>query len=389
MSILNTLVQSFDPEGTLGIAVTNPESLQSTTKTANLIAGKRVPFQASINGMKLPAFATLKSASLSRLSLENHTSANGTKPLVTGIFNNVEMDIELIIGTDTLTIQEFLLASSNAAALQDKTVTALNKHKVQVARDLTPEEIAEITSSVKDAFVASTLEQFTPTLENLGFRFNNGMTFFWQQFGASIEGYNQILKLFKTAGATNVLSTTKNVPENVQEIWAMPKNLTGLEVVAFEVGRATRSESKTGQGFLDFADAIAENYKRVVGLRREADIIKSDILENSVAQAWSPEKIDASDKYAASLIRVSQQWANTWSGSSRGVTTDPKDPSVQTPQNQYYVTKAPCGRFSVVVDGKVTPVDLWTNSLSANTSGNTTSSVTVPSVAGESPITWQ
>jgi hypothetical protein len=389
MSILNTLVQAFDPEGTLGIAVTNPQSLQSATKTANLIAGRRVPFQASINGMMIPAFATLKSANLSRLSLEDHTSANGTKPLVTGIFNNVQMDIELLIGTEMMTIQEFLLASSNAAALQDKTVTALNEHKVQVARDLTPEEIAQITSETQDAFVASTLEQFTPTLESLGFRFNSGMTFFWQQFGANIEGYNKILEAFKSVGAINVLGSTKNVPANVREIWAMPQNLTGPAVVGFEVGRATRSESKTGQGFLDFADAIAENYKRVVGLRREADIINSDILKNSVAQGWSAEKIEAAEKYAASLIRVSQQWANTWSGSSRGVTVDPKDPSVQIPQNQYYVTKAPCGRFSVVVDGKTMPVDLWTNSLSANTSGNVTSSAPASAVAGESPINWE
>lgn len=355
MSILNTLAQSFDPEGSLAVAVDSPESLQSATKTANLIAGRRVPFQASFGGMMLPGFATLKSANLSRLSLEDHTSANGTKPLVTGIFNNVQMDIEVLVGTEVMTIQELLLHVSNASAT--------NK---------------------------ATLEQFTPTLESLGFRFNSGMTFFWQQFGANIEGYNQILEAFKSVGATNVLGSTKNVPTNVKEIWAMPQNLSGLEVVGFEVGRSDRSASKTGQGFLDFVDAIAENYKRVVGLRRESDIIKSDILANSVAQGWSPEKIEAAEKYAASLIRVSQQWANTWSGSSRGVTVDPKDPSVQTPQNQYYVTKAPCGRFSVVVDGKTMPVDLWTNSLSANTSGNvTTPAPASAAVAGESPINWE
>lgn len=386
MSILNNLVQAFDPEGTLGIAVTNPESLQSATKTANLIAGRRVPFQASVSGMMLPAFATLKSANLSRLSVEDHTSANGTKPLVTGIFNNVQMDIEVMVGTDIMSIQELLLSFSNAGARNDALASAVKQAEIVKSRNLTPEEYQELQATV--SFKESTLEEFTPTLENLGFRFSSGMTFFWQQFGANIEDFNKLRDAFKSCGAVTGMNN-KNLPKNVTEVWEMPKNLNGPEVVGFEVGRATRSESKTGQGFLDFVDAIAENYKRVVGLRRESDMIKSDILANSVAQGWSPEKTEAAQQYAANLIRVSQQWANTWSGSSRGVTIDEKDPSVQTPQNKYYVTKAPCGRFSVVIDGKTMPVDLWTNSLSANTSGNVTTPAADSSVAGEAPINWE
>jgi hypothetical protein len=353
MSILNTLIKSFDPEGSLGVAVDSPEVLQSTPKTANLILGRRVPFQASFGENLLPGFVTLKSANLQRLSVEDHTSANGTKPLVSGIFNNVQMDVEVMIGTEIISLQELLLGMSNASS------------KTQ-----------------------ATLEEFMPTLESLGFRFNSGMTFFWQQFGSNINTYNELRDAFKSLGAVSGLGT-KNLPAKVKEVWEMPKNLTGPAVVGFEVSRAKREESKTQQGFLDFVDAVTANYKRIVNLRTTSAAMKHDITTNSVAQGWSPEKIKATNEHADALMRISQNWSSVWSGSSQGKITDPKDPSVVELQDQYYATKANCGRFSVVINGNIMPVDLWTNSLQANTSGNTTASVTAPAVADESPITWQ
>jgi hypothetical protein len=353
MSILNTLVKSFDPEGSLGIAVDSPEILQSTPKTANLILGRRVPFQASFNGNMLPGFVTLKSANLQRLSVEDHTSANGTKPLVSGIFNNVQMDVEVMIGTEIISLQELLLAMSNASAQNQVT-----------------------------------LEEFMPTLESLGFRFNSGMTFFWQQFGSNIDSYNELRDSFKSLGAVSGLGT-KNLPAKVKEVWEMPKNLTGPAIVGFEVSRAKREESKTGQGFLDFVDAITANYKRIVDLRKTSAAMKNDITTNSVVEAWSPEKIKAVEEHANALMRISQNWSSVWSGSSQGKVIDEKDPSVIELQDQWYATKANCGRFSVVVNDKVMPVDLWTNSLQANTSGNTTASAPASAVAGEAPISWE
>lgn len=352
MSILDTLIKTWDPNGSLAVAVDSPEILHTTPKTASLIVGRRVPFQASINDVMFPAFATLKSANLSRLSVEDHTSAKGTKPLVSGIFNNVQMDIEVLIGSELFTLPEILLASSNAQA----------KEKI-------------------------TLEEFMPTLENLGFRFNSGMTFFWQQFGSNIETYNQLRDAFQAFGAVSGLYN-KNLPQKVTEVWEMPSNLNGPEVTAFQVNRSKRSESKTNQGFLDFVDAITANYYRIVDLRKNSALLKNEISTKSVVEQWSAEKIKATEEHANKLMDIAGNWNSTWSGASQGRTLDKKDPSVIIVQDEYYTTKANCGRFSVVFDGKTMPVDLWTNSLLANTSGNESTPAPAVAVAGETPINW-
>jgi hypothetical protein len=362
-TILSNLIKDFDPNGSLSVVADNPDLLRVTSKTSTLMQGRRVPFRATIGNNEYSAFATLRSAHLHRITVIEHTSnrmKGRTSNLVTGIFKPVTMDIDLVIGDEIISLQDLMRLTANASASK------------------------ELSS-----------EQFSSVLEDLGMRFTTGMNLFWQQFGARQDGVDHLIEVFQSAGAENVHGKIKD-PRRIKQAYQMPRNsensdILGPQVISMEIGRANREESLTNQGFIDFADATMTNYRRVVELRKTADALRSTNALQATAEGWSPERKESATKEVTEMIRLSQQWSNNWTGAQQRILVDDKDPEIMTPQAVYDPTAAPCGRFSMIVNNEEVKIDLWSNSLRANTSTD----ISVPSTSSEevavddsAPIQW-
>lgn len=342
MSQLDTVFDLFAGGEDFSILATDPGILSSAGRTTTLVKGRRVPFNASIAGVEFPGYVTLESARLHRVSVIDHESRKQgtTSKLVTGIFKPVKMNVEVVVDGEILTLPGLLrkIAMRNVSA--DKQVSE---------------------------------EQFIATLEQLGMRFASGMNLFWQQFGASQEGITQLVDAFKSAGAVDAMGSMTN-PGRIKECYQMPRvndaDVDGPEITSFELGRSDRTQSMTGQGYLDLVDASTENFKRIYTLRKQAALMKQQIREKSVAESWSQERTQQANKEANELVRLSQQWATVWSGAQQRIAVDPKDPSIKNALDIYDPTSAPCGRFKMNVKGNEVAIDLWTNSARANTSDN-------------------
>jgi len=357
---LQSLISSLDPTGILSVVADNPDSLRSTAKTATLIQGRRVLFRASLKDTEITAYATLRSAHLHRITVIDHESKRlgTTSPLVTGIFKPVKMDIELVIGNDIISLEEFLRLSANAQA------------KAPVSE-----------------------EKFASTLEDLGLKFASGMNLFFQHFGARQDGIDELIENFTRAGAQDVFGKIKD-PRRIKKAFQMPRDaqnmdILGPEVVTFDIGTSDRNESLTNQGFTDFVDAVSDNYMRVVSLRQTADIMKSENARLAKEENWTSERKKAADKEANGFIRLSQQWASNWSGAQQRILVDEKDPEMKTVLETYDPTAAPCGKFKMIVAGEEVNVDLWSNNTLANTSGSPVVSSASSAQLEEQPLTWE
>lgn len=337
VNILDAFIGSED----FSMLATDPGSLSTSGKTITMTKGRRVPFQATFAGMSFPGYATLQSANLHRVSVIDHVSLkqnSKVSKLVTGIFKNVKMDVEVVFDGEIVTLQNLLRKIVNRNVPADKQVSE---------------------------------ESFVATLETLGVRFASGMNLFWQQFGSNPEGITKLVDTFKSAGAVDAMAAMKN-PGRIKECYQMPQSnsvdLIGPEIVSFELSRSDRSQSMTDTGFLDVVDAVSENFKRIYTLRKQAAIIRQEISSKAIAESWSTERTSQRNQDAIALDGLSKQWATVWSGAQQRTTIDKKDPSIKTKENTFDPTSAPCGRFKMIVSGQETAIDLWSNSVRANTS---------------------
>lgn len=337
INVLDAYIGSED----YSVLATDPGSLNSNGKTTTLSRGRRVPFTATFAGVSFPAYATLESAYLHRVSVIDHVSLkqNGkVSKLVTGIFKPVKMNVEVVFDGELVTLPNLLRMIANRNVPEAKQVSE---------------------------------ENFIATLEQLGIRFASGMNLFWQQFGSNPEGIAKLVEAFKAAGAVDAMHAMSN-PGRIKECYQMPQrdgsDVTGPEITSFELSRADRKQSMTGQGFLDVVDAVSENFKRIYILRKQAAVIRQEINSKAVAEGWSQDRIQQRTQDANAFVRLSQQWATVWSGAQQRTVIDKKDPSIKTPQDVFDPTSAPCGRFKMIVSGQEVAIDLWTNSVRANTS---------------------
>lgn len=366
IDVFSNIANQLDPTGILSTAVDNPDVLRTTGNSINLVLGQRTKFRASIAGVSYDAYATLKSAHLHRLSLIDHETRRGkTSALVTGIMKPVQMDIDIVIEGETMSIQEVLRRISMA----------------QAKTTVSPEE-------------------FAMTLENVGLRFNTGMPIFFQHFGSDINEYRNLLEMFKAAGAENAYSRIKD-PRNIKEAWQMPEiaprtSKIGPEVVSFEVNRADRTQSQSylpeqglyGQGFLDFVDAIVENYKRVVSLRTQCDILTRDNASKAIAEGWSAERRQAAEEEVKALRTLSSQWATNWSGSQQRIIVNKQDSTDVRIENIYDPTALDCGKLTLAFGPETATFNLWTDSrASAEAVASTNDSSSTSNEPG-SPVQW-
>jgi hypothetical protein len=319
---------------TLSNVADTPEMFERSGSTVTLRQGREVSFKASINGVELPGSAILHDARLTRLTVLKQQSPNTGKwyHLVTGIMRPVKMDVFVTIDGQKMNIIDVLLAATNAKAER------------QLTRD-----------------------EFLDTARKLSLTYTDGMPYFFQHFGANEEGFKKAIAEFKAAGAVDVIGTI----ENPRRIEAAYQHTEGVPVTAFEVGTVNRDKSRTNQGFLNLADSITENFQRIVALRKEARLLDHEVNSNT---DLSQEQRKATQTRAQLLNDMSRQWASPWTGAQQRIVIDSAT-GKQKQENMYDPVNAPCGRFTMVVNGKNVDVDLWTNSARAVTNDTSVNTV--------------
>ena len=320
----NNILSKFGFDADLFSSVADsPEVFETTGRTTTLHAGRRIAFKGSVNGIEVPAYATLKEASLTRMSVIQQKSpyTGETYKIVTGIFKPVKMEVELIVDGETMTLPELLRATVNASA----------------AKPLDE-------------------QTFLDTASRIGLKFNEGMPLLFQQFGASESGIQHAFDAFKAAGAVDVLGTMQN-RGNIVAAYA---HEAGIPITSFELGTVDRNQSRTGQGFLNLVDASVDQFSRIVRLRKEAALLKAELAAQT---SWSQVKVKKAEDRIKAIGNMSRQWTTNWAGAQQIITVDEGGNLV--PKDQYAAVNAPCGRFTMVVDGKSIAVDLWKNSARA------------------------
>lgn len=327
---MSNILDKFQLDGSLFEAVAaNIDDLQSTSQTRTLTVGKTVNIKGSINGVEVPAEVTLREASLSRLSILEQKSPYTGKDyyLVTGVMNPVKMDITINVDGEKLTLTDLMY----------KFVTAKNE---TVDR-----------------------QKFNDSLAAMGMNFNGGMPLFFQQFGANEDGFRHAINAFKDSGAVDVTGRINNPGRIV----AAYQHKTGVPLTSFEIGTVDRSKSRTNQGFLNIVDAAVDTFQRVYGLRLQAHLLTQKM------EGLSQAKIVEAEKKRQNLLQLSRQWVSNWSGSQQRIVVSPS--GSKEPQDIYDPVNAPCGRFTMVVNGTEVACDLWSNSARANTTSVTATTV--------------
>jgi hypothetical protein len=299
----------------------NIDNLQSTARTQMLGVNKKVNFKGSINGVEIPSSVTLREASLSRISVLRQKSPYTGKEyyLVTGVMNPVKLDLSVTLDGQEMSITDLLYKFVTEGG---KTV---DRDKFELQH-----------------------------LAGLGLNFTNGMPLFFHQFGANEDGFKHAINAFKAAGAVDVTGRI----ENPGRIVAAYQHKTGVPVTAFELGTTDRSKSRTNQGFINLVDAAFDTYQRVTALRLQANIIETKMAD--LPQAKIKDAQEKKDK----LMQLSRQWVSNWAGSQQRITVTPS--GAKEKQDIYDPVNAPCGRFTLSVNGSDVACDLWSNSAQAN-----------------------
>ena len=198
-----SILEKFGIDASAFAAITDT-TLFEGTGTTTLRAGKRVPYTGSINGTTIPCYVTMHEAKLTRLSLlkQLQVSSNREYWLATGILKPVKMDIELMIDGEAINLIDFL-------------------HNIT--------QQASNSTFSRDEFVMNS--------RRIGFNFDEGMPMFFQQFGASFDGFGHAINAFKAAGATDVIGKIQNAGR-IQAAYALgASKLAMIRAVVIPYGR--------------------------------------------------------------------------------------------------------------------------------------------------------
>lgn len=333
------------------IIAEDPTAFEKKRDTVSLVIGKEVSYNASIAGKQIPAYVTLESARLTRLSLLNQQTANGDQYwLATGIFNPVKLNIELLIDGNRMNMIDLLHAIINESSN-------------------TPDR---------------TREQAINDLRNMGLNFTDGSPLFFQQMGAHEENFQAAINAFKEAGATDDMPRMQKNAAKQLDAFGNPKTTgrievaytlkSGVEVTSFELGKVNRAmstrsrEGFANQGFINLADAIFEQFTRASKLAKQKSLLESAPEKNM--EGWTQAQIkSAADKTSAQLVVVEQmqkQLGSNWAGTQNRV-VKLKNGKMEE-QARLDPVSAPCGRFTMIIDNKPMEVDLWTNKLTGTVS---------------------
>jgi len=298
-------------------------------KSVKLVKDQPAQFMGSINGIDVPAIATLRSAKLHRLSILDHVNRNSsdgkTSLIVTGTLRNVKIDLDIIIDGTKMSITDFLHQWWEAAE---------NK---KIEREL-----------------------FVSNLNNIGLNFESGMSMLFQQFGASQDGYDHAVSHMVNFGAYDDKPTTNN-GGRIRHAYTFGDNNPGFDVLDMELNAADRGMSQTRQGFLNLVDSVLTNFERILELRKTATAIGEKLKDPKLA-AKDSEKLKNEYNY---YREQSRKWASNWGGAQYRVNTYPNhETRVSEPGKPVIIDQvnALCGRLSVVANDEVIPLNFWRNS---------------------------
>jgi len=300
----------------------DPSILESTSTTTMFRQGVRTPYSASINGIPVSAYVTLHEARLTRLSIlkQNSVSNNNSEYwLATGIFKPIKMDVEVIVDGEVMTLPNLMRHLANASS----------------GKNMSEEE-------------------FIHAARRIGLNFENGMPLFFQQFGANLENFKAAVEKFQAAGAKDVIGQIRNQGR----IQGAYQHDAGVPITAFELGSVDRSQSMRKQGFLNLVDAQIEQFTRIVGLRKQAAMLDAQIEQNTSTLSQDEAKTLA--EQAREARKLAGQWTTNWAGAQKRLVAAGN--GTFTDAGMYDPVNAPCGRFTMDINGQSHEVDLWTNS---------------------------
>lgn len=329
-----------DPD--LVISAEQTEYIGRKSDSVTLTLDKRVKVPGSINGIAIPTYATLRNADWHRITVRNHRIQRaGESPRtsqVAGIsFRNVAIDVEMEIDGKIISLYEFLY--NNA------------KNLMKPAAGQSEQDY--------DAHIRK-------TLHDCGVRLDGGMSLFLQQMGASVNGYAHAVEKIKAAGAFDDIKSVAALPD-FHVAYDFGQTSPGVKIVSFEMGTANRSQSATGQGFIDLVDSVVENFKRV--WRHNVNVIK---LEEQKKTLTSQQEIKSLEEQ----IRVEKTMATSYFTSMSGATRQ-KDRVTKADMNKYNPQNIPCGRWSALINGEVVDFDTWAGSEKQPTNMPTTPTLTL------------
>jgi len=333
----------------------NPEALELVRNTINLRIGKQVAFKGSINGQKVNAFATLKSANLSRLTLlrqtrkQPSTSPNQDYYIVTGAFTNVDMEILVEDSGKLIPLHDVWRQMTNAAAKTNHSS-----------------------------------EQFLAHLTRIGMNYTNG-TFpvYFQQMGADPAKIEATFNMFRDLGGYDDVASMQKATRDASRPQRMERALkidSPIPVTFFEVSSVDRDKIEVNkhikdenrkQGFINFCDSLTNQFSRVTGQRHAAVILQQELDRNDKLNDKQIKDINAQ---ITKLRAMSSQYSQVWSGSQQVSRTNETTKQVEFVE-QFAPTNAPCGRFDLLVDGQTINVDLWKNSVRDADSNTATAKV--------------
>lgn len=310
------------------IALESPELFASNSTTTKIKVNEPTRIPGSINGVSVPTTILVKSAKWNRLTVRDHViNRQDSEPRISqvfgGVFNGFQAEITLEI---------------------DGTEMSLYNLMKQFC-------IESFGNSLSDDQVNKMLDT---NLSLNGIR--NGGPLMFQQMGAKPSGIAHAVEVFKKAGAIDDMKSVAT-SKSFNTAYKIVGDGAGLEVVSFELGTSDRKLSKTGQGFIDIVSAVTENFERVKNHKSVAKALQAKLDEK--VGSMSQEQVKKAQSEIKIELDMAKDYANCWSGAARQTKIDN---GRKIEENKYNAVNAPCGRWSVLVDGEVVDFDVWSNS---------------------------
>ncbi len=333
MSLLNKFGIEADK---YKVEVDNLDSFARKSNTTTLVLDQRVKVPGSLNGIAIPTWATLRNAEWHRITVRDHEinrAGEGTRiSQVVGLsFRNVKIDIEVEIEGQLMSLQDFVRSIASSF---------IN---------------GETDNEVLDKVIA-----------DCGLNFDN-MPMFLQQMGASTNGFAHAIELFKSAGGYDDMQSVKN-NSLFHTAYAINKSAPGLKVVSFEMGSADRTQSATGQGFVDLIDAVVGNFMRMWEHKSTITALKAKLEQPGLSQAQTKD-INSQIEDHEKMVK---NYGSSWSGAARQI-----DKATKLPMAKYNPMNILCGRWNALVGETNTEFDVWSTSEKAP-SGDVSSLVKTP-----------
>jgi len=323
-----------------GDVISNPELFEGgSTSTTPIKIGKTVKYPVSINGRPFNGLLTINNAKLTRLSLLEQTRADGYNyMIVTGIMNEVNFNLDLVVNGQNVNIVDFIFEFSKQAS--------------------------GVTDSNRDRFIKSLEEDIKMPL-------TGNMQLFFQQMGASAAAYEQFILDLNERGLVvkdDLSRVNREGTNRIQRAFV----LRDIPVTEFEIGTTDPTQSQmvrstNGQaesGFIDIADAIWRNYVRIVKLRKMRGLKMAEIETLSSQNASNIQELAKALKSEATHL---QKQANSFAGNLGGArlrwTRDESTGEYSVDAKAVYDPNyVPCGRLTVLgTNGEEIKANFWTN----------------------------